>query len=315
MELNTAALVGFRTKYETLFNQAFSVAEPQVDKVAVRVDSGPVEQVVHRWLRGLPGMREFLDTRTINNVDSDGLTIKNKEWEDSIGIPRRELERDQHRLYEPMVSRMGQVAKLHRDELAFGLLSDALATPSSYKAYDGDNFFGTHSTKRKTSFSTLGSGALGEGTLSQAITALMNRKDSAGNPLALGGKRPLVIANPANFLTLSKLANLSFIVSVAPGASATQSTSNYGSASENVLKGTFDFITSPYIKTTTEFHVTLQDPLMKPVVFQVEKEVEFLGWDKFLHEWSMNSRFVFGAYARYNVGLGLPEMVWSSPGT
>ena len=321
MELNHAALAGFRTRWETMFNQAYNLAEPQTNEVAHVFNSGRVETVTHRWLRGIAGMREFTDERVVNNVDSNGFSIQNKLWEDTIGIRRVDLERDQYRLYDPMISRLGQTAKLHRDTLVFPLLSDAVVNPSSHKDYTGvDNFYGTHTTGRSTAaaytnYASSTGSQLSEASLQTAITSLRNRRDSAGNLLSASRQgKPLLVIPPALEFTAAKLANVSFYPQVAPGASTTQSTSNYAASGENVLKGTFDYIVCPYLTTTTEWHLFLRDSYYRPVIFQVEQEIEMLPWDKFIAQWSMKDQFIFGVRALYNVALGLPEMAYGSKG-
>ena len=314
MELSHAALLGFRTRYEALFNAAFNLVTPQIEKVAVKVESGRVEQVVHRWLRGIPGMREFLDTRTINNLSTDGLTVKNKLWEDTVGIPRVDLERDLYKIYDPMISRVGQTAALHRDSLGFEMLSDMVTAPSGFKAYDGVNFYGTHNVDRSVAFTNLSDKKLTEVSLSTAITELKKRRDTAGNVLAATASKPLLIIPPSLIFTAEKLANMSYIVSTQPGTGASSATSQAG-ASENVLKGSFDFIQSPYLKTDTQWHLTLVDPYLKPLIWQIEQDLEFLNFEKFLAQWAMNDQFVFGVRALYNVAPGLPEMCYGSTGT
>lgn len=315
MEINHAALVGFRTRFMTLFNGAFNLAQPLLDKVALTIDGGMVELVNHRWMRGVPGMREFVGDRVINNLDTDGMIIKNKEWEDTVGISRADLERDQFGVYEPAMTRLGEVAKLHRDELGFPLLSAALAsgTRSSYAAYDGQAFFGTHDAKRKVAFTNVGSDPLSENPLAAAIANLRARRDSAGKVLAAATTKPKLLVPPALKITADRLANSSFIVSTQPGTGASSATSQAG-ASENVLKGSFDVEECPYLTTDKEWHLCLGHPMFRPLIFQKEVEIQIYGWDKFIAEWINKSRAVFGAYGRYNVGLGLPESVFSSTG-
>lgn len=298
-----------------MFNQAFNLAQPQIDKIALRVDSGRVELVNHRWMRGIPGMRELIDTRVINNLSTDGFVVTNKLWEDTVSIPRVDLERDQFGVYAPMVTKLGETAKLHRDVLGFSLLSDALSTPT-ITAYDGIAFYGNHNANRVLAFNNKVSGAgsvFSEPALITGITSLRNRRDSHGNLLAAGQKRPLLIVPPALEFPAKKLANLSFVVQTAPGSGASSAT-NQASGAENILQGTFDVEVCPYLKTSTEWHLTLVDPVFKPIVWQVEQDIEFLGYDKFLAEWAMNDKFVNGVRALYNVAVGLPEMTYGSVG-
>lgn len=321
MELNSSAIVAFKTKYDTEFNKAFELAQTNYEKAAYVFNSGRVETVTHRWMKGLTGMKEFVGARQVNNVDSAGFSLSNKLWEDTVGIRRVDLERDQYGIYTPLVARIGQVAKQHRDKLVFEQLSDALAsgTRASYKAYDNIAFFGTHTRDNTsynyTNFTSGGSSALSESSLITGIVNLRKRTDDKGNKLAAASAKPLLIIPPDLEFTAQKLLNSSFYPGVAPGASATQSSSNYAAATENILKGTCDLVVSPWLKTSTEWHLVLNDsPMLKPVIFQLEQDVEIMAWDKFLHRWADYDELTWGVRALYNVGVGLPEAVYSSVG-
>ena len=266
-------------------------------------------------MRGIPQMRQFVDTRVFNNVSTDGFQVANKLWEDTISIPRVDLERDQWGVYAPMASKLGQTAKLHRDELGFGKLSEALSN-TAITAYDGVAFYGNHNVKRKVSFNnkaTGGGSALSETSLITGIQELRKRRDSNGQLLAASTSRPLLIVPPALEFTAMKLANLSFIVSTQPGTGAS-SASSQAAASENILKGSFDVEVSPYLSTDTEWHLTLVDNLFKPIIFQVEQEVEFYGPEKFPTRWTEQDQFCMGVRALYNVAVGLPEMTYGATG-
>jgi phage major head subunit gpT-like protein len=316
MELSHADLLGFKTRYETLFNQAFKLAESTLDMIALTVESGRVEQVVHRWMRGIPSMREFKGSRVINNVDSDGFTIKNKKWEDTIGIPREDLERDQFKVYDPMTRKLGEVAKLHRDVLAYGLLSTLIANNgnNAYAAYDGVSFYGVHNVKRKVPFTNFTTAKLTEISLANAIAELKSRKDSHGNPLVSPTAKLDLLIPPQLETTANKLANSEFIVQTAPGTGASSAT-NQAASGSNQLKGLFTPRVNQLLNTSTEWHLTLSDKIYKPIVFQLEQDIEFSTWEKFLAQWVMEDQFILGIRALYNVAPGLPEMVFGSTGT
>lgn len=315
MELNSTTIVAFKTKFDTEFNKAFELAQTNYEKAAFVMNSGRVETVQHRWMAGIPGMREFVGARVINNIDSKGFAVTNKLWEDTISIRRVDLERDQWGIYTPLVGRIGSTAKQHRDKLVFELLSDCIAGAAGTTCYDGSNFYGAHTrTKTKFNYNNATTAALSESSLIAGIVALRKRTDNEGNKLAAASSKPLLIIPPDLEFTAAKLANSSFYPGVAPGASATQSTSNYAAATENVLKGTFDYVVSPWLKTATEWHLTLVDPMFKPILFQLEQDLEILSWDKFMTRWADYDELTWGVRALYNVAPGLPEMVYGSTG-
>jgi phage major head subunit gpT-like protein len=324
MELTSSSMVAFKTLYDTTFNNAFNLAEAQYQKAAYVFNSGRVEVVNHRWLRGFAGMREFIGARVVQNVGSDGFLVKNQKWEFTQSIQRVDLERDQWGVYTPILARQGQQAKLHRDTITFGLLSSALAGTTTYgaiTAYDGIALYGNHNTNRTVTFNNKltgngswgSSSALTEGTLTYAIQELRKRRDVAGNVLAAAQSKPLLIVPPDLEFTARKLLNLAWFPSTQPGTGASSATSQ-GAASQNVLVGVADLLVSPYLLTSTEWHLTLVDAIFKPIIFQIEQELEIFAWDKFLHRWVDYDEYTWGVRALYTVAPGLPEMVFGSVG-
>ena len=314
MEINSSALIAFRTRYETVFNKAFNLAAPQAEKVCFVFNSGRVEQVMHRWMQGLGMPREFVDERVGTNMTTAGQTVINKMWEKTIDIPKNALERDQYGIYEPHMSRLGQVAKLHRDYLAFAGLSDLIAGTSvtgiAANSYDGVPFYGSHTIGTQT-FSNVISGSLNQSNLIQAIQSIRNRKDSQGMPLMAASARPLLIVPPALEYTARALATLAWFPTAAPGTSLTAQ----GASGENILQGQIDYVVSPFIQTTTEWHITIAEELYKPLILQIEKDIEFLAPPANFNDlWSNKDIYRVGTRALYNVAPGLPEFAVGSTG-
>jgi phage major head subunit gpT-like protein len=274
-------------------------------------------------MRAFPGMREFVGARQVNNVSSDGFAVSNKLWEDTIGIRRVDLERDQWGIYTPLVGRIGQTAKQHRDKLVYGLLSAALAssTRANYTAYDGSAFFGSHTVKNSltgasttyTNVTSGGGSTLTAANLQTGIISLRKRVDAQGNKLAAATAKPLLIIPPDLEFTAAGILNTAWYPTTQAG-SGNSSAANQVAAGENIMKGVCDVVISPWLSTATEWHLTLVDPMFKPVIFQLEQDVEILSWDKFLHRWADYDELTWGVRALYNVAVGLPEMVYSSVG-
>jgi len=319
MEIGTQSqLVLFRSKFETIFNQAFNLTVPQVDKYAFFFNSGRVAQVLHRWMNGLRGPREFKGNRVFNNISTSGFTVPNQKWEDSIEIPREDIERDQYNIYEPMTARLAQTAKLHRDLLGAEFLSDALTT-ATILAYDGISFYGNHTAGNcdrvpKAFFNNKTNVALTGPALKKGIQELRKRKDTQGNKLAAVRAKPLLLVPPDLEFTALELANQTFFPTTQPGSGASSATSQAASG-ENILKGLFDIVVEPYLKTDKEWHLTLTDPMYRPVIFQMEHEVEMLAPPTYFNaQWSDKDQFVIGTRAFYTVAAALPEFAYGSTG-
>jgi hypothetical protein len=142
----------------------------------------------------------------------------------------------------------------------------------------------------------------------------MNRRDYAGNPLQAAQNKPTLVIPPALAFTARKLLNTSWFPTVAPGASATQSSSNYAAAGQNVLEGTCNLVVTPYLLTSTEWHLFISDNVLRPIIFQLEEDLEILSWDKFIHRFAEYDEFTWGTRALYATSVGLPECVYGSAG-
>lgn len=129
-----AAFTGFRT----VFNQAFEGAESHWHRVAMEVPS-TTSQEVYPWLGAITRFREWIGDRVIQNLKTYDFTIKNKSWENTVGVDRDHIADDQLGIYKPLFWQLGLDAKQHPDELVFGLLAAGFAT----LCYDGQYFFDT----------------------------------------------------------------------------------------------------------------------------------------------------------------------------
>jgi phage major head subunit gpT-like protein len=138
MIINQANIAAMFAGFKTLFNVAFSGTPSALDQIAMTVPSQAREEN-YAWLGAFPGFREWAGPRVLQNLSLHSHTIKNRSFENTISVPREDLEDDQVGVFAPMFSELGRGAKLHPDELLFGLIKDGFAVT----CYDGQNFFDT----------------------------------------------------------------------------------------------------------------------------------------------------------------------------
>lgn len=153
--INSALLEAARKGFNTLFNQAFSTVETNWQRVAMLVPSGSSEEV-YGWLNAIPSMRKWLGDRIVKNISETGYSIKNEDWELTIGVPRNAFMDDNLGVYSPLMSEMGRSAAVHPDELIFGTL---LPGGFTEEAYDGQFFFDTDHPVAGASVSNFGGGS------------------------------------------------------------------------------------------------------------------------------------------------------------
>lgn len=130
--LLTALLTGFKKN----FQGGMSLVEPTYTQIA-SVISSSTKSNTYGWIGEMPGFREWIGDRVINDIGSHGYAIENKDWEMSIGVDRNDIEDDQLGVYAPLFQEMGRATNVHPDELVYALLKAGTAT----ECYDGQNFF------------------------------------------------------------------------------------------------------------------------------------------------------------------------------
>lgn len=138
MIINQSNLSILYTAFTTSFNQGLGMAEPMQERIATRVPSGTRESK-YGWLGKVPGFREWLGDRVIQNAQAHDYSIVNKSYENTLGVERDDIEDDQFGIYAPLFTAMGEATAAHPSELVFALLASGFATA----CYDGQFFFDT----------------------------------------------------------------------------------------------------------------------------------------------------------------------------
>ncbi len=138
MIINQQNLKTLYTGFKTVFNEAFSAAMAEYDKLAMTVPSTTSKET-YGWLGTTTKFREWLGDRVVQNLEAHDWTIKNVSWENTIGVDRDSIEDDTYGVYRPLIAQLGEDAKRHPDELVF----DLLARGFTEACYDGQYFFDT----------------------------------------------------------------------------------------------------------------------------------------------------------------------------
>lgn len=138
MQLTSANIRALQVGFNTTFNNAFNEVESDYNKIAMTTASTHAAET-YAWMGKTTQFREWLGDRVIQNLSASDYTIKNRKFENTIGIDRDDIEDDSFGVYSPMIAQMGQDAKLHPDTLVFDLLKNGFTNT----CYDGQYFFDT----------------------------------------------------------------------------------------------------------------------------------------------------------------------------
>src|SRR6185312_5486671 len=120
------------------FNSQLFAADTIYKKFCLEANSTGPEEVYPR-LDMLKGLREWVGDRVVNSLTQTTFSIKNKEFEETIGVARKDIEDDKFGLLTPIAQQMGQNAARLPDLLVAQLLKAGHTTV----CYDGQNFFDT----------------------------------------------------------------------------------------------------------------------------------------------------------------------------
>lgn len=138
MDINRSNLNDLFRGYNLQFNAGFAAMPSQLDTIAM-TNSEAVMESTYPWLGTLPGMREWVGDRVIQNLKSYKFSIVSKPFEATFSVLREEIEFDKYGVYSPMARVVGETAKTHPDELTYGLLKNG----ATELCYDGQYFFDT----------------------------------------------------------------------------------------------------------------------------------------------------------------------------
>lgn len=138
MLINSANLDSLFKGYSAKYRDSYNKTPAYWDKVAMKMPSDGRDQT-YGFLGTFPNLREWIGPRVVNGLSAHGFTITNKKFESTVEISRDDIADDRYGIFGPLFEEMGLAAKVHPDQLIFGLLAAGFTT----NAYDGQSFFDT----------------------------------------------------------------------------------------------------------------------------------------------------------------------------
>lgn len=291
MLVNAAAIQSIYRSFRVLAFQAMASAKPEYLKVATEVPSTKKTEE-YGWLGDLPGMREWIGDRVIQNLIAHGFSIKNKSFELTVGVDRDDIEDDSYGVYKPLIEMMGNDAAMYPDRLVFALFISGFTS----LCYDGQYFFDTDHKDGDGPVQSNKGTAIFSDTAYEAARAIMKSlKKTNGDSLIVNPN--LLVVGPQNE---GKARRTLFAEQI--------------SGTSNVNYKTADLLIVPEL-TTQWFLLDTTRPI-KPFIFQNRKKPEFVTITNPDDESVfMKKKFLYGIDARCNAGFGLWQLAWGSDGT
>ena len=292
MIINPQNLRGIYIAFNVLFNKAFEGQTPTYDRIATIVPS-TTDAETYAWLGDIPGMREWLGDREIKNLSGSGYTIRNKDFELTVGVPRNAIEDDKIGLYNPSIQMLAESAAMHPDELVYELLSSGFAE----LCYDGKPFYAEDHEVGKGSASNKLTDQLSLEAYIKARARMRGFKNSKDRSLGL--VPDLLVVPPALEGQGREILVAEFI-----------------NGTKNTMQGTAELMVEPRLKTDTEWHLLSTKRPIKPLIYQQRKKAKFVSITEETSESVfMRKEYIYGADSRGNAGFGFWQMAVGSDGT
>ncbi len=292
MIINSQALRALDVSFSTLYNKGFSSKQPKHPLIATEVPSSTSEEN-YGWIGQLPKMKEWLDERTIANLNAYTYTIKNKTFESTIGIDREVLEDDRYGVYAPSFEMMGTEAATAPDETVFELLQKGFKE----KCYDGQPFFSDQHKSGEKTFSNKTDAKLSQESFIAARTAIMSYTGDQDKPLKLVPN--VLVVPPALEMEARRILEAEMV-----------------DGSSNITKGLAKVeVVSELANDPDAWYLMVTNEPLKPMILQMRKKPKFtaLNKDDDLNVF-LKKKYLYGVDGRWNAGFGFWQMAYGSTG-
>ena len=293
MIINPQTLRGVYTAFNTIFNKALTEVQPLYTEIATVVPS-TTDSETYAWLGDIPGMREWIGDREIQNITASGYTIKNKNFESTISVDRNAVDDDKLGLYNVQIQALARTAAAHPD----GLVFDLLAAGFTEKCFDGKPFFSDGHTAGEKTVSNMSHDKLTLDAYIKARAAMMSLTNSKGRTLNLVPDK--LIVPPA----LEKEARDILIADFINGT-------------RNTMQGTAKPVVIPQLAGhDSKWFLLCTTQPVKPLIYQQRMKAKFVSKTAETDDnVFMSRKFVYGAESRGNAGFGFWQMAYGSDGT
>ena len=163
MQITPDTLAAINNGFNAAFLRGFNAIGSQgnqYEQVVMTIQSTAALEN-YGWMKDLPGVREWIGQRFVNNLEATGYQINNREWEHTLGIKRSAIEDDKLGIFSNAVMAQGEIVARHPNELVF---AQTLLAGFTTVGYDGQYFFdsdhvGYTNAGAETTFSNTGGGS------------------------------------------------------------------------------------------------------------------------------------------------------------
>jgi len=289
MIINGENLKKINKLFKKEFMQTLNDVPTSYKKIATEVKAG-TPTVDYAWLGQFPSMRKWVGDRVIKDLKAHKYSITKDRFESTIEVDRDYILYDNLGVIKPAIQEMARGSKTHYDDVVWQLLE------ANSTCYDGKKFFDSHKIGSKT-FSNIGTKKLTLESFFETREQLMSLKGDENKPLGI--KPNLLVVPPALERTALEIVNSDTI-----------------NGSTNIAKGLTEVLVVPQLNTSTGWYLLDTTRVIKPIILQVNKDIDFTAMDNPNDEAVfMRAAYRYGVDAEHNAGYGLWQLAYFNDGT
>lgn len=309
MQITAAKLEEFNQSLDFSFNLGIQSAPTFWKTIATEVPSKS-KRNVYPFLSLIPGLREWVGPRQINNVAARQYTLDNKHWEDTLEVDKNDLEDDQYGIYAPMSQMLGQ----HVAEFPDRKLAEIIEAGTTANCWDGQFFFDTdhpvdpdNAAAGTNSNKLVGAGydlAVADPLVpfgaARAAMATWKREDGQ----QMGTLGNMIMVHPNQEKQALQVANAMMTAQAVGSAAAGVS---------NVFQGKIDVLVNPYLKVTSgnPWYLLSTTKAIKPFLWQNRQAASMVAMTDLTSENVFRQRkFQWGVDLRANGGYTFPFLAF-----
>ncbi len=296
MDINRKNLDTLFTGFQNSFMSGLEQARENWKLFATPVQSGTASNL-YPFLEQFGGMKEWIADRQIRNVATRKIEIVNRDFEETVSIPRNDIEDDQYGIYGTLIAQMGEhAAKIWQD-----LAVEALLTGENW--IDGAPFFSTDRTYGEQTICNTANTQLSAAAYETARKTMMEYRGHSGR--VLGVMPDLLIVGPKNEKTAFEILKDRMILREVAGTGVT--------ATDNPWNGSAQLIVLPELSGEYEdlWFLAATSGVIKPVFVQQRKMPVLTALDRENDENVFARReYIYGTDARGEAFCAFPHLIY-----
>jgi phage major head subunit gpT-like protein len=136
--LTAAQINALNTSMQARFNRGLAIKDEAWQQIAKRIASNGKSNT-YAWLSQFPAFKEWVGARTHKHASTQAYTVANRKFENTLDIPREDVEDDNYGMYGDIAESYGQSVTDLKNDLSFGNIQAGFTSV----CYDGQFFFDT----------------------------------------------------------------------------------------------------------------------------------------------------------------------------